>query len=160
MSYHDSFNLAVDQAEREIVEPWRIVTDTVAMPPAAVLAGAQAFSSNPLPGQWHRNVYDTDLMACTFELQEEENPVRWVCNVVYKLVIDPTTEPPILRRSVGQTEWAIERALDTTPGSATFNTMTAVKNTAGDPFDPPLTVPSGHLIMTITRNFASINDRD
>ncbi len=143
------YNLAVDEPEVEVVRTWRLTSDDANDHGWTLVPEAQ--SDGSLPSQWDRlDEDDPSVIATTFAVEEKEEPEVWEAQVTYKLVIDPTAEPGLWRRSTGQNEVALD--MDATGA--------AYLNSAGDPFDPPPTAPEPYLIMSCQKNRASIDEND
>lgn len=149
----ETYNLALDQQERVLRRTWRIRVDDALMTAPTVLAQARTFAAvgAPLPNQWDTYVDEVGLepnvVARRFTMRKEATRFDWTCEVEYGFAVNPTDEPPILRRTSGQTEWAVE--VDATG--------VGIANAAGDPFDPPITVPWGFEILTITKNIQTVD---
>ena len=153
-SYHGSrYNLALDAPEREWVHAYRVVTDDAQMDADSMLEAAwvsTAGQDGPLPNLWEQHPTDTDAYAVEFGIEETEHPKRWLVTVTYQLAPKPWEEPGVWRISGAQTERAIEEDVN----------GAALVNKAGDPFDPPITVPDGYTVLTCAQNFQTIDTAD
>lgn len=148
--YQETFNLATDEQERTYTRAWRIRTDDATDDAyEVILAGRTGTPPNAVPAQWASfdDSHETHYLAKRFRARKDGDRFTWIVEAEYGLCIDPTQEPALIRRSTGQTEWAIEQDV----------TGAAIANTAGDPFDPPVTVPAGHLVFVVTKNISSVD---
>ncbi len=141
------YNLAVDEPEVEVVRTWRLTSDDANDHGWTLVPEAQ--SDGSLPSQWDRlDEDDPNIVAATFTVEEKEEPEIWEAQVVYKLVLDPTTEPGVWRRSTGQNEVALD----------SDSAGTAYLNSALRPFDPPPTAPEPYLILVCQKNLRTIDE--
>jgi len=142
----DNYNVAVDEAEVEIVRSWRLTGDEATDTGYGLVDDAQ--TAGALPRQWDELDPEVpDWRAATLATEETEFPEVHVASWTYKLIVDPLAEPAVWRYACGQQEVAIEEDVD----------EFAMLNSAGDPFDPPPTRPEPYLIMTAVKNMADVD---
>ena len=137
------------ERERRLVVPYRAVMDDpeeneITVLEAALVAG--------LPDQWEEHPDDILMTVSEYELTEEDVPERWLINVVYEYNQDPTDEPALITVATGSLDWVVEQDIEI-PANAI-----AASNRR--PFEPPPTIPNGHLIYTITKNMLAFDGQD
>lgn len=132
---------------REYTRAWRLTTDSASVPAAYVLANGPVSLGN----SYNADSVD-DLGAFVQEIEvacegEGANGITWIFTASYG-PYDPEAVP----------QNPTERPLQVSWGNATFEEIVdedqdgnAVVNSAGDPFDPPITEEDTRPVLTVVR---------
>ncbi len=132
-----TYNRATEQQDRSIRQPYLVKTSSPLDDPAVVM------SAVALPQMWTAHPTDTNIVVTSRSCEETDDPNTWIVDIEYSQVTDPTEEPAIVTVSNQSEDWAIEEDIN----------GDAILNAARDPFDPPVTVQTGRMVIQISKNF-------
>src|SRR5262245_53444720 len=138
-SYSNQFDRATDEQMRTHTRVFRVVTDSPLDDQLDVI------NAPGIPDLWTDHPSDAFTSAVDYEVTETEDPERWYVTVKYELVIDPTTEPAVVRISATTEERVIEEDKN----------GAGITNSAYDHFDPPPTLPESIIVFNVQKNLAS-----